>query len=249
MLNIYKTVDNELQELEEIVKGCWINVINPNEKEIERILSLGIPNDFVTNALDINERSRTEKEEAFTLIIIRIPYYKGSEVDIPYIAIPVGIIVSDTWIMTICRNKNDLINRITKKNRKKISTVKRNSFILRVMLSTATLFLDSLRKIKKAIDIVEDELQLSVRNKEVLELLKFQKSLEYLSTALKSNELMFERLQRSKFFAQYQDDAELLEDVITENQQAIEMTSIASNLLMQMMDAFASIIQNNQNIV
>jgi magnesium transporter len=117
------------------------------------------------------------------------------------------------------------------------------------MLSTATLFLDSLRKIKKAIDVVEDELEVSIRNKEVLELLKFQKSLEYLSTALKSNELVFERLQRSKFFAQYPDDAELLEDVITENQQAIEMTSIASNLLIQMMDAFASIIQNNQNIV
>ena len=105
------------------------------------------------------------------------------------------------------------------------------------------------REINSKVETAEDELQRSVHNRELLELLKFQKSLVYFSTALKSNELIFERLSRQKFFISYPDDADLLEDVIIENLQALEMTNIASNLLVQMMDAYASLIQNNQNII
>jgi magnesium transporter len=117
------------------------------------------------------------------------------------------------------------------------------------MLANATFFLTYLRSIQKQINRIEDDLQRSIRNKEVLELLKYQKCLEYFSTALRSNELMFERLQRNKFFTIFPDDSDLLDDVIVENQQAIEMTGISENLLSQMMDAYASIIQNNQNII
>jgi len=106
-----------------------------------------------------------------------------------------------------------------------------------------------LREITKAVDILEDQLQQSTRNKEVLDLLKYQKSLTYFTTALKSNELMMERLQRSQLLRTYPEDEDLLEDVLTENQQAIEMTNITSNILSSMMDAFASIISNNLNTV
>jgi len=106
-----------------------------------------------------------------------------------------------------------------------------------------------LREINKIVEGLEDQLQASTRNREVLELLKYQKSLTYFTTALKSNELMMERLQRSQILKAYPEDEDLLEDVITENQQAIEMTNIASNILSGMMDAFASIISNNLNAV
>jgi magnesium transporter len=106
-----------------------------------------------------------------------------------------------------------------------------------------------LREINRTVEALEDQLQLSTRNKEVLELLKYQKSLTYFTTALKSNELMMERLQRSQIFKAYPEDEDLLEDVITENQQAIEMTNISSNILSGMMDAFASVISNNLNVV
>jgi magnesium transporter len=118
---------------------------------------------------------------------------------------------------------------------------------LRLLLFTANKYLNYLREITKVVDILEDQLQLSTRNKEVLELLKYQKSLTYFTTALKSNELMMERLQRSHIFQAYPEDEDLLEDVLTENQQAIEMTNITSNILSSMMDAFASIISNNLN--
>ena len=121
--------------------------------------------------------------------------------------------------------------------------------MLRVLLNTASKFLTYLREINKITEGLEDKLTASMQNKEVMELLKYQKSLVYFTTALKSNELMMERLQRAQFFHMYPDDEDLLEDVITENQQAIEMVNISSNILAGMMDAFASIISNNLNVV
>jgi magnesium transporter len=120
-------------------------------------------------------------------------------------------------------------------------------FVLRLLLYTANKYLVYLREITKVVDALEDQLQQSTRNKEVLDLLKYQKSLTYFTTALKSNELMMERLQRSQLLRTYPEDEDLLEDVLTENQQAIEMTNISSNILSGMMDAFASIISNNLN--
>jgi magnesium transporter len=119
--------------------------------------------------------------------------------------------------------------------------------VLRILLSAANNYLACLKNITREVDRLEDELQQSTRNKEVLGLLKYQKSLTYFTTALKSNELMMERLQRSQLFKTYPEDEDLLEDVLTENQQAIEMTNITSNILSSMMDAFASIISNNLN--
>jgi len=249
MITILQTQNEKLVPIEKVADGAWVNVIDPNEEEIETLLSWGVPKDFITYPLDLDERSRTEKDDGFTLILLRIPYFQSLDEDIPYIAIPLGIIFSDKIIITVCRHENDLINSILKKNGKYFSTLKRNRLILQIMLANANHFLSYLRNIQKIIDQTEDELQRSIRNKEVLELLKYQKCLEYFSTALRSNEIMFERLQRNKFFTIFPDDSDLLEDVIIENQQAIEMTSIAGNLLSQMMDAYASIIQNNQNTI
>ena len=249
MITILQTQNEKLVPIEKVVDGAWVNVIDPGKEEIETLRSWGVPEDFITYPLDLDERSRTEKDDGFTLILLRIPYFKSWDEDIPYIAIPLGIIFSDEIIITICRYENDLINSILKKNGKFFSTLKRNRLILQILLANANHFLSYLRNIQKIIDQTEDELQRSIRNKEVLELLKYQKCLEYFSTALRSNEIMFERLQRNKFFTIFPDDLDLLEDVIIENQQAIEMTGIAGNLLSQMMDAYASIIQNNQNAI
>lgn len=249
MITFYKTMDDKLTKVDALTDGVWVNIINPTQEEVDKVIGWGIPVEFITNPLDIDELSYTERDEGFTFILVRLPYNQGREEDIPYIAIPLGIIIANNYIVTVCRFKNDLIKNILLKNTKYFSTEKRARFVLQIMLAIASLFLNSLRSINKTIEKVEDELQQSIRNKEVLDLLKYQKSLVYLSTALKSNELMFERLQRTKIFVAYPDDAELLEDVIIENLQAIEMTNIAGNLLIQMMDAFASIIQNNQNII
>ena len=144
---------------------------------------------------------------------------------------------------------SDLMDELASGKVRGLETAKRVRFVLQVLLHTSSRYLSHLRQITRVIDALEDELQESTRNREVLELLKYQKSLTFFTTALRSNELMMERLQRSQWFAAYPEDEDLLEDVITENRQAIDMTNIQANILSSMMDAFASIISNNLNRV
>jgi magnesium transporter len=208
---------------------------------------VGIPHDYLAYPLDLDERARTEREDGCLLIILRIPIFQGQNSDIPYTTIPLGIIITDKYLVTVCKQDNDILQEFASGRVKSLSVGKRNRFILRLFLNTANKYLHYVREINKTVEALEDQLQLSTRNREVYELLKYQKSLTYFTTALKSNELMMERLQRSGLFKTYPDDEDLLEDVLTENQQAIEMTNITSNILSSLMDAFASIISNNLN--
>ena len=239
-----------IQTLDEAVDGCWVNVINPNEKEIEIMKELGIPADYVTYSLDQDERPRSEKEDdGTTLILIKIPFDDTSNEDVPYSTIPLGIITTDHYLITVCKHDNEILKELIKSRYRGFSTAKRIRFILRILLLAANKYLTYLRQINRHTELVEDKLQASMRNKEVLELLKYQKCLVYFETALKANELMLERLQKTPMFHQYEEDEDLLEDVLTENQQAIEMVAIAENILSSTMDAFASIISNNLNVV
>jgi len=250
MHTIYKSTENGLTEVTELTPGCWVNMIDPTTDEIERVTTLGIPADFITYPLDMDERARIEREDdGKMLIILRIPYYEGPKVDIPYTTIPLGIILTERLIITICRRPNEVIQEFTSGKMRGLSTAKRNRFILRLLLMTANRFLAYLREINRLVEATEDKMQASMQNREVLELLKYSKSLVLFTQALKSNELMLERLKRSQLFHQYPEDEDLLEDVITENQQAIEMVNISSTILSSLMDAFASIISNNLNVV
>lgn len=247
MITIYKNFENELRTFQEPVVGSWLKVINPSPQEIADLTVLGIPQDYITYSLDIDERARTERENGEQLILMRVSFFEGQSADIPYITLPLGIILTDHYIVTICREENDVLQEMERL--KGLSTVKPSQFVLRLMLKTANRYLAHLRQITKSVDALEDQLQLSTRNKEVLGLLKYQKSLTLFTTALKSNELMMKRLQQSQMFRSHEEDEDLLEDVLTETQQAIEMTNISSNILSSMMDAFASIISNNLNSV
>jgi magnesium transporter len=252
MITIYKSNSEKgLITLAEPTSGCWMNVINPTPEEITQIQALGVPQDYITYPLDLDERARTEREDSELLIVLRIPYYNGADADVPYTTIPLGIILTDQCIFTVCKMDNEVLREFSNGNgrMKELSTAKRFRFVLRILLATANKYLTYLREITRAVDVLEDQLQASTRNREVLGLLKYQKSLTYFTTALKSNELMMERLSRGQLLRTYPEDEDLLEDVLTENQQAIEMTNITSNILSSMMDAFASIISNNLNSV
>lgn len=247
MITIFKSGENGLQTIEKPVDGAWINVTDPTPEEIQQMGELNIPPDFLTYPLDLNERARVEKDEDVTLIILRVPYHQGEGADIPYITVPLGVIQCPSAILTVCSVAHPVLQEFTVRNGRLLNTAKQNRFILRVLFSTANKYLAYLNDINKVVDTLEDKLTASIRNRELMELLKYQKSLEYLSTALKSNELMMERLQRMGLFDKYPEDQELLEDVLTENLQAMEMTNISSSILSNMMDAFASMISNNQN--
>lgn len=249
MITIYKTVTGKLKEQKRVTKGCWIHAVGPGEEEIEQLEKWGVPRVAITSALDINELARAEKEDGAMFIIIRVPYFFGDQFDIPYSTIPLGVVTSPNWIVTISQHPTELLRESRKSKEHPLHTKKHNTFILHVLYNTAKLYLQHLTSINRIVDNLEDRLQLAIRNKELLQLLKYQKSLVYFSTALKTNELMIERLQRMQLFKKYPEDQDLLDDVLTENLQAVEMTNISGNILSQMMDAFASMISNNQNNV
>ncbi len=142
MHTIYKSTENGLTEVTELTPGCWVNMIDPTTDEIERVTTLGIPADFITYPLDMDERARIEREDdGKMLIILRIPYYEGPRVDIPYTTIPLGIVLTERLIITICRRPNEVIQEFTSGKMRGLSTAKRNRFILRLLLMTANRFL------------------------------------------------------------------------------------------------------------
>ena len=248
MLTIYKTTERGLEQLESLANGAWVNVVDPTPDEIQQLVNWGIESDYINYSLDLDEMPRMERDEDHTFILIRIPH-RQPDSDIPYITIPLGIMIKSNFIVTICRYDKEMFKVLANGKYRLLKTAKRYRFALYIFLETATRYLTHLREINRRTEAIEDQLQKSTRNREVLELLKYQKSLTYFSTALRSNEVMMERVQRTQIFNYYEEDQDLLEDVLTENQQAIQMTSIATELLAAMMDAFASIISNNLNAV
>ncbi|HEX9389268.1 MAG TPA: magnesium transporter CorA family protein [Anaerolineales bacterium] len=246
MLTIYKTTEQGLEQLDSMANGTWVKAVDPTPEEIQKLVDWGIDVDYINYSLDLDEMPRMERDEDYTFILIRIPH-RQPESDIPYATIPLGIMIKGNTIVTICRYEKEMFKVLANGKYRLLKTGKRYRFALYIFLETATRYLTHLREINRMTEAIEDQLQKSTRNREVLELLKYQKSLTYFATALRSNEVMMERVQRTQIFNYYEDDQDLLEDVLTENQQAIQMTNINTEILSSMMDAFASIISNNLN--
>ena len=246
MLTIYKTTEQGLEQLDSMANGTWVKAIDPTPEEIQKLVDWGIDLDYINYSLDLDEMPRMERDEDYTFILIRIPH-RQPESDIPYTTIPLGIMIKGNTIVTICKYDKEMFKILANGKYRLLKTGKRYRFALYIFLETATRYLMHLREINRMTEAIEDQLQKSTRNREVLELLKYQKSLTYFATALRSNEVMMERVQRTQIFNYYEDDQDLLEDVLTENQQAIQMTNINTEILSSMMDAFASIISNNLN--
>lgn len=248
MLSIYKTTESGLETLDMIANGAWVNAIDPAPDEMEKLVNWGMEMDYINYCLDQDEMPRLERDEDYTFILLRIPMHQPDS-DIPYNTVPLGIMILGNKIITVCRYDSDIFKALTNGKHRYMKTGKRYRLTLYIFLETAARYLNLLREINRATELVEDRLQKSTQNRELLELLKYQKSLTYFATALRSNEVMMERVQKTQLFNYYEEDQDLLEDVLTENQQAIQMTSINTEILSSMMDAFASIISNNLNVV
>ena len=250
MISIYQSEDGRVTEKKEMLPGTWVHLCEPEETEIELVCSqLKIDPDFVRAALDEEERSRIEVEDGMTLILVDTPTVEAEGRSFVYSTIPFGIIITPDNIVTVCLKETSLPRAFSEGLVKGVSTKKRNRMTLQMLYRNASLFLFYLRQVDKASSRVENELHISMKNKELIQMLGLEKSLVYFSTSLKSNELVLEKLLRMDFVKDYPDDTELLEDVIVENKQAIEMSNIYRDILSGTMDAFASVISNNLNIV
>jgi magnesium transporter len=251
MINIYKTIDGKIEEVETIEKNSWINMVNPTEEELKFIMQkLEVEPDFLRAALDEEEISRVELEDNNqALITIDVPVVQKDTEMVLYTTIPVGIIQTEHNIITVCLRENTLIDDFAKGRIKNVYTNLRTRFIFQILYRVASRFLVYLRHINRMSIDIERELHRSMKNKELIQLLDLEKSLVFFSTSLKASQSVLEKLQRGRIIKLYEEDKELLEDVLIEVQQAIEMSNIYSNILSGTMHAFASIISNNLNIV
>lgn len=250
MFEIFKTVNNGIIRTDVFEDGVWINFVDPSEEEINKVsAALNVEVDFLKAALDEEERARIESDNGQTLIIVDIPIVEREGKMNVYTTIPLGIILIKHVIITVCLKEDTLLNDFISNKVKFFLTQYKTRFVLQILHKNATRYLQYLKHIDKTSSRIEQDLHKSMKNKELIQMLKLEKSLVYFSTALKSNEVVLEKLMKYEHIKNYPEDTELLEDVIIENKQAIEMAHIYSNILTGTMDAFASIISNNLNIV
>lgn len=253
MHKIYKSDENgKLIEQLEISKDCWINLTSPTDEEITLVQQhFDLEEDFLRSALDEEERPRFEIDDdnGAKLIVIASPIAEIEKDHRIYDTLPLAIIYTENAIITVSSVENDVLKSFYTSNVKSFFTYKKSRFILQILNRNATLYLSYLRQIDKQSGKIETELHKSMKNKELIQLLDLEKSLVYFSTSLKSNELVLRRLSKLDFINKYPEDVDLLEDVVIENDQASEMAKIYSDILSGTMDAFASVISNNLNIV
>ena len=250
MVEVFKTIEGRLSRIEKIEEGVWINLTHPSEKEITDVQQLlNIKTDFLRAPLDEEERSRIESDNGQTLILVDVPVIDKEGNRSIYTTIPLGIILIKHVIVTVCLKENTIIRDFVDERVKSFLTQYKTRFVLQILYRNSVRYLQFLRHIEKISNKIEKDLHRSMRNKELIQMLRLEKSLVYFSTSLKSNEVVLEKLMKYEYIKYYPDDTDLLEDVIIENKQAIEMANIYSSTLSGTMDAFASIISNNLNIV
>ncbi len=256
MLNYFKTVDGRITRLSAPEEGCWVSAVAPDPQEVAYLVEeLGLDSGFVRSALDEEESSRIEAEEDQTLVIVDVPVVDDSVTDsqeektILYTTMPIGIILAEKFVVTICQKEFAVIEQMENGAVKNLQTAHKTRFLLTILLRVASRFLLYLKQIDRISSSTEKQLHQSMRNKELIQLLGLEKSLVYFSTSLKSDEITMEKILRGRIIKLYDEDQDILEDVLIEIKQAIEMCNIYSGILSGTMDAFASIISNNLNIV
>jgi magnesium transporter len=249
MIKIFKTFGGYI-EIPKTEKGCWINVTQPSPEEIQRLVDeFQIPNDTINDILDADERPRVEFEDVWSLVIMRIPVESINN-GVPFLTVPLGIFLTENFTLTLCLQDNEILP-IEKPSpfREHYRQITDNiNFILRLFLRSGNIYLKYLKQINQQTALIEQDLEKSIKNRELNKLLKMEKCLVYFITSIKANEIVLAKLRNSKkIITEINED--LLEDAIIESKQALEMAQIYSDIQSGMMDAFASVISNNLNVV
>jgi magnesium transporter len=249
MIKIFKTFGGYF-EIPKAEKECWINVTNPTQEEIERLKEeFQLPADTINDILDADERPRVEFDDVWSLVILRIPVVFANN-GVPFHTIPLGIYMTDNFTLTLCLQNNEILPieepSPFREQYRQITDV--FNFILRLFLRSGSLYLRYLKQINQMTSHIEQDLEKSIKNRELNKLLKMEKCLVYFITSIKANDIVLAKLRNSKKI-KTEINEDLLEDAFIENKQALEMAQIYSDIQSGMMDAFASVISNNLNVV
>lgn len=247
MIKIFKTFGGYV-EINEPQKGCWINITDPTQDEIRKLpVEFSFPEELINDILDQDERPRIEFDEDWTFIIMRIPVEVKNN-GVPFQTLPLGIFITDNFTMSLCLRDNQVLpaerpSPIRGPQREMEDSL---NFSLRLFIISGNLYLRYLKQINQMTARIEQDLEKSIKNKELNRLLKMEKCLVYFITSIKGNEIVLAKLRNSKKIDNEVSE-DLLEDAFIENKQALEMAQIYSDIQSGMMDAFASVISNNLN--
>jgi magnesium transporter len=248
MKAFYKN-NNGLIESKEWTPNCWINIECPTSAEKKYLLEeLQVPEEFYNDIEDIDERPRIEIENGWTLIIIRIPVITDN-VKLPFTTIPVGVVFKGEICVTISFYKTEMLSDFVVYTQRKSRDIEDNfDLVLKLLLSSSVWFLKYLKQVNQKIQLAEENLEQSIKNEELQALLQIEKCLVFFMTSLKGNDVLLHRIKNLKPQRDFY-NPELLEDVEIELRQAQEITSIYSDILTGMMDAYASVISNNMTTI
>ena len=248
MLAIYKTDDCVLHELEEFEDGAWINMINPTMEESQEVAEMfGIDMVDVRAALDEEESSRIDLEDGYTLILVDIPAMEIRHETKTYTTIPLGIILTQTNLITVCTEETPILQHFIQRRVREFSTKKKMRFVYQIQFRTSALYQGNLRIIDKKRTEIEERVGDNTEEEDLINLHELESTLVYFATSLRANSVVLERLSRYKRLEQYPEDKELLGDVIIENQQAIEMTTIYRDIINGTRELMSSVIDNRLN--
>ncbi len=250
MIRIFKTDEDTgiTSQIETFEQDCWISMTSPSATEILKVAKrYDIDIDDMKSPLDEEERSRIEKEDDYTMIVVDIPVIEKRNDKDWYETIPLGIFITEEAIITVCLRESRILRQFIKGLVPGFYTMKKTRFVYQILYNNAALYLHYLRVIDKTSEEIEQLLIENPSNRDLVQLYELEKCLVYFTTSLKSNEVVMEKLLKTNYIKHYAEDEDLLEDVIIENKQAMEMTSIYRNVLRSMMSVFSSIIDNNLN--
>lgn len=251
MLEYYKTIEDQIQPTNTLSEYTWINVAAPTEKERRIVIEqLKIEPTLFSAALDEEETSHIDMEDDQTAIIVDIPDRQVSDNGITsYSTVPLAIIMKDKMLITVCIKDSPIIRDFTSGFVRGVNTKFRTRLIFQIFYRISQTYLTYLKQMNKMTDYAERQLQKSMKNKELFNMMELEKSLVYFSTSLNANEATLQKIFRGRLLKLYDEDKDILEDVLIEIKQAIEMCSIYRDIMSKTMDAYASIISNNLNIV
>lgn len=257
MLEFYKTFGTETKKIDKPEPGSWISAIAPTEEEKNYLIEeMGILPEFVKSSLDAEESSHIDYDEDYNQTLVIVDYPSAEEVEdgydknmLQYTTLPLGIVIMKGYVVTISLYENLNIDDMAQGRSKGVNTDLKTRFLLLLLLRISQRYLIYLRQIDRISSRTEQRLHKSMQNKELIQMLGLEKSLVYFSTSLKTDEITLNKIMRGKAIKLYDEDQDLLDDVLIEIHQAIEMCNIYSNILSGTMDAFASVISNNLNIV
>ncbi len=249
MIKIWKQENGKFTEGSSADSPVWVDARSVTREDI-RVLETEykIQTETIIDILDEDELSRLDWEDDYVIVIVRLPIFKA-ENDISYFTTPLGIILYPDKVITICWTDCEVLHDMAANRVKNLSLLDLPSFVVKTLARADLIFLRYLKAINRKAASLQTALEKSVRNSELLQLLNLEKSLVYFTTSLKSNQLLFEKLVKTRLIQMDEQDREWLEDLEIDNRQAIEMADIYTNTMSGTMDAFASVISNNLSIV